>query len=212
MISGSAISSCFGRRLLAACVAAVAGAAGGCAPVRPALFDAAALKAARRVVVLPLADAPGQKTEGSGKSFRAVIEQQLLNNCEYDVIHLPKEKLDAALKKTGLSMADCYDPAVAAELARSLGADAAVAGELLHYAIQREMASTTVVMVSGGGTEVTHWVSVSIRLTDAKTGRIIYAGTGTAQNAGGFTKAATEAARQAFAALAHFRQHLQEPK
>jgi len=78
-------------------MAAVAGAAVGCAPPRPVLFDAAALKAARHVVVLPLADAPGQKTEGSGKSFRAVIEQQLLNNCEYDVIHLPKDKLDAAL-------------------------------------------------------------------------------------------------------------------
>ena len=212
MISGPGISSRFGRRLLAACAAAVAGAAGGCAPPRPALFDADALKAARRVVVLPLADAPGRKTEGSGRSFRAVIEQQLLNNCEYDVIHLPKEKLDAALKKTGLSPADCYDPAVAAELARAFGADAAIAGELLHYAIQREMASTTVVMVSGGGTEVTHWVSVSIRLADARTGRIIYAGTGTAQDAGGFTKAATEAARQAFAALAHFRQHLQQPQ
>ncbi len=48
------------------CLAVAAGLLVGCAPQRPALFDAEALSAARRVVVLPLADGPGPSGKGAG--------------------------------------------------------------------------------------------------------------------------------------------------
>ena len=180
----------------------------GCEPPRPKLFDEDAIRAAKRVLVLPLADAPSKEAIGSGAAFRGVIEQHLLNDCKLDVINLSKAKLAEVLKKSGLDIVDCYDPAVAAEIAREFKADLAVTGELLHYTIQREMSSTTVVIVTGGETKVTHWVSVSLRLVNAADGKIVYTGTGVAQGPEGFTNAASQAVKQAMASLAYFTTHL----
>jgi len=180
----------------------------GCEPPRPKLFDENAIRAARAVLVLPLADAPSKEAIGSGAAFRGTIEQHLLNDCKLDVINLSKPKLDEALKTSGLDIVDCYDPSVAAEIAREFKADTAVTGELLHYTIQREMSSTTVAIITGGETKVTHWVSVSLRLVNAANGKIIYTGTGVAQDPEGFTNAASQAVKQALASLAYFTTHL----
>ena len=204
-MSANAFTSVRRRFRLALVGAAFVCALVGCQPVRPKLFDEAALNFARSALVLPLADAPGRDSLGSGAAARGVIVDNLLNVCEFDIVNLSDKKLHAALKETGLSIEDCYDPAVAAELAVKFDADIAVTGQLLHYAIQQKMATTTVLIIAGGGTEITHWVSVSIRIVDADTGKIIYTGHGTAQNAEGFTAAAEMATEQAFAALAHFR-------
>ena len=204
-MSANAFTSVRRRFRFALAGAAFVGALVGCQPVRPKLFDEAALKFARLSVVFPLGDAPGRDSLGSGAAARGVIVDNLLNLCEFDVVSLTDKKLHAVLKETHLSIEDCYDPAVAAELAEKFDADIAVTGQLLHYAIQQEMSTTTVLIVAGGGTEITHWVSVSVRIVDANTGKIIYTGHGTAQNAEGFTAAAEKAAEQAFAALAHFR-------
>jgi len=178
---------------------------GGCEPPKPKLFGETAIRAASRAIVLPLADAPSREAARSGTAFRGTIEQYVLNECDLDVINLSSKKLDEVLQQTSLSLADCYDPAVAAEIARKFKADVAVTGELLHYAIQRETSSTTVAVVTGGGTKVTHWVSVSLRLVNAADGKVIYTGAGTAQNAEGFTIAASEAVKKALASLAYFR-------
>jgi hypothetical protein len=180
----------------------------GCEPPRPKLFDTDALRAAGTVLVLPLADAPSEEATGSGAAFRGTIEQSLLNDCNLNVINLSETKLAEALKKTGLDIVDCYDPAVATEIAREFKADLAVTGELLHYTIQREMSNTTVVIITGGETKVTHWVSVSLRLVNASDGKIIYTGAGTAQDPEGFTNAASQAVKQALASLAYFRTHM----
>jgi hypothetical protein len=176
----------------------------GCEPPRPKLFDENAIRAAKRVLVLPLADAPSREAVGSGTAFRGIIEQSILNDCNLDVINLSKIKLADITKKNGLNIIDAYDPDVAAEIAREFKADTAVTGQLLHYTIQREMSSTTITFITGGGTNVTHWVSVSLRLVEASSGKIIYTGTGTAQDPEGFTNAASQAVKQALASLAYF--------
>ena len=176
----------------------------GCEPPRPKLFDENAIRAARRVLVLPLADAPSKEAIGSGAAVRGAVEQNLLNDCGLDVVNLSETKLAEIMKKTGLDIVDAYDPDVAAEVAREFKADTAVTGQLLHYTIQREMSSTTVTFITGGETNVTHWVSVSLRLVNAASGKIIYTGTGTAQDPEGFTTAASQAVKQALAALAYF--------
>jgi hypothetical protein len=176
----------------------------GCEPPRPKLFDENAIRATKRVLVLPLADAPSKEASGSGAAFRGSVEQELLNDCGLDVINLSKTKLAEITKKTGLDIIDAYDPDVAAEIAREFKADTAVTGQLLHYTIQREMSSTTITFITGGGTNVTHWVSVSLRLVEASSGKIIYTGTGTAQDPEGFTNAASQAVKQALASLTHF--------
>jgi len=124
------------------------------------------------------------------------------------VVNLSETKLAETLKKSGLDIVDAYDPEVAAEIAREFKADTAVTGQLLHYTIQREVSSTTVVIITGGETKVTHWVSVSLRLVNAADGKIIYTGTGTAQDPEGFTNAASQAVKQALASLAYFRTNL----
>ena len=91
----------------------------GCEPPRPKLFDEDALRAANKVVVLPLADAPSKAAIGSGAAFRGTIEQHLLNDCKLEVVNLSRTKLAEALKTTGLNIIDCYDPTVAAEIARA---------------------------------------------------------------------------------------------
>ena len=180
----------------------------GCEPPRPKLFDENAIRTARTVLVLPLIDAPGEPAIGSGAAFRGTVEQHLLNGCKFDVIDLSKAKLSEILKDTGLDVMDCYDPAVAAKIARKFNADLAVTGELPHYAIQREMSSTTVVIITGGKTKTTHLVCVSIRIVNASDAKIIYTGTGVAQDPEGFTNAASQAVKQALASLAYFTTHL----
>lgn len=179
----------------------------GCAPARPPLFDAEALAQADRVIVLPLADGPGPKANGSGKVLRGAVIRELLHMPDLGVINLTDENLQALLQKLGYAVQDCYDPMVAAEVARALDADTVVTGEITHYDTQQEQARTTVIIVTGGGTDTTHWVSANVRLIRAKDAKIIYTGTGTASHTEGYTQAASSVAKRSFASLRYFLEH-----
>jgi curli biogenesis system outer membrane secretion channel CsgG len=175
----------------------------GCEPARPPLFDAEALRAIQRMVVLPLADAPGDKSSGSGKVARGVLVTELLQAGRFKLVSLSEEEFQAALKKVGYVAEDSYDSAMAAAVAKEMQADAVLVGELPHYGTQQEQASTAVLIVAGGRTETTHWVSVSIRIIRASDAKIIYTGSGTASAKEGYSPAAQAACRQALAALTH---------
>ncbi len=176
----------------------------GCEPIRPKLFDAEALLAARSMVVLPLADAPGPQAVGSGKLLRGIAITQLFETGGLRIIDVPMDKYESMVKSAGYDVQDCYDPTVAAAVAKQAGADIAFSGELSHYATQKEYSSTTVMVVGTGGTSTRHLVGVSLRVVRASDGKIIYTGTGAAGDPEGYNKALTEACKQALASLRYF--------
>ncbi len=192
-----------GRTALIAGVMAAALAA-GCEPIKPTLFDGEALLGARSAVVLPLADAPGVYATGSGRLLRGITITQLLEMGGMRLIDLPTKKFGEMVGAAGYDAQDCYDPTVAAAVAKKIGADIAFSGELIHYATQKEYSGTTVLVVAGGGTSTRHLVSVSVRVVRATDGKIIYTGTGTASHLDGYTQASTQACKKALAVLKHF--------
>lgn len=197
-----------GRRRVMLCGAAAAAlTAAGCAPPRPALFDAQALAHADRLIVLPLADGPGPKAKGSGAVLRGAAIRELLHMPDVGVLNVTDDQLQETLTKLGFAVQDCYDPAVAAEVGRALGVDAVVTGEVTHYDTQQEQAQTTVMIVTGGGTDTIHWVSAALRVVRSKDGRIIYTGRGCASHPEGYTQAAQTVCKQALASLKYFLEH-----
>ena len=182
----------------------VAALVAGCEPVRPKLFDEEALLATRSTVVLPLADAPGSQAVGSGKLLRGIAITQLFETGGLRIIDVPIDKFESMVKSAGYDVQDCYDPTVAAAVAKQAGADIALSGELSHYATQKEYSSTTVVVVGTGGTSTRHLVGVSLRVVRASDAKIIYTGTGAAGDLEGYNKALTEACKQALASLRYF--------
>jgi len=182
----------------------------GCEPARPLLFDAESLTAARRVVVLPLADAPGPQGTGTGRAVVGVIVGELVEMGRFDVINVTDESLQEALEATGYSLADRYDPSVASAVGKQMGADLVVSGEVVHYAAQKEHSSTAVLITSGGQTETTHWVSLSLRIVRSGEAQIVYAGEGTASSKEGYTPAAVAAAGAAMASLRYFVENIKQ--
>jgi len=194
----------FTLRLAAPAIAALAAltaALAGCERPDPPLTDRSAILAARSVLVITPADAPGPKHSGSGRSLRGVVQLKLLQMEKLSVKDVLDEALLAEFDKAGYSFEDRYDPAVAAAVGRQLGVDVVATGELLHLDRQQEMTTTTVVILSGGGTETTHWVAMNLRLVNCADGRIIYAGSGQAHSPDSYNAAADQAADQAFAHL-----------
>ena len=190
------------RRALLVCALAVAAVATtGCQPAHSPLYDPDAVAAARSLIVLPMVDAPGAEGAGSGRVVSGVVISELVRLGRFNVVHVSREKLNEALTGSGYSASDCYDPAVSAALGKELDADAVVCGELTHYGTQKEHSSTAVLVVAGGGTQTTHWVSLNLRMVKAGEGRIIYVGSGTASSKEGYTAAVASAARQATASL-----------
>jgi curli biogenesis system outer membrane secretion channel CsgG len=189
------------RALLAGALAVATVALTGCQPVDSPLFDADAIAATRSVIVLPMVDAPGAEGAGSGKVVPGVLVAELVRMGRFNVIHVPPEKFEQALARSGYSASDCYDPAVSAALGRELAADAVVCGEITHYGTQKEHSSTAVLVVASGGTQTTHWVSLNLRMVKAGEGRIIYVGSGTASSKEGYTAAVKLAAQRATQSL-----------
>ncbi len=176
----------------------------GCEPVRPKLFDEEALLAARSAVVLPLADAPGSQAVGSGKLLRGIAITQLFETGGLRIIDVPIDKFESMVKSAGYDVQDCYDPTVAAAVAKQAGADIALSGELSHYATQKEYSASAVLVVASGGTSTRHLVGVSLRVVRASDAKIIYTGTGAAGDLEGYNKALSEACKQSLASLKYF--------
>jgi hypothetical protein len=173
----------------------------GCQPARPGVFDAPALLSAKKAIVLPFTDAPGVQGKGSGQVVGGSVLTELFALGRYEIANLTPDGLREALAKTGYAADDCYDPIVAAAVGRQFNADIVVAGELTHYRTQQEDSSTAVLIVSGGGTKITQWVSMNLRIIRAEDAKTIYAGSGTASSAEGYSPAAQQASNKALALL-----------
>lgn len=193
--------------LHAAALAAALLATGGCQPGGMSLLDKDALRAAKRVVVLPLADAPGPDGRGSGQAAAGAVTAELLRIGYHEVVDVGSAALEEQLRKSGYAPCDVYDPVVCGELARALGADAAISGAMLHYGAQREHSESKVLIVNTGQTRSTHWVAMNVRLVTAKDAKIIYVGSGSASSMEGYAPAAKSACESAFADLKWFVDH-----
>lgn len=185
----------------------------GCVPVLPPASDAAALRAAKRMIVLPLADGPaGPRAQRSGSAMRSAIMPQLLNMPGLDVVNVSPAQLQKKFDELGYALEDRYDPVVAADVAKALGADTVITGEITHYDIQKEKGETVIVIVGSGGTDTLHWVSANIRVIRADDARIIYTGGGTASSPTGFTPAAEAVCKRAFHSMRSFLEYERKRK
>lgn len=183
--------------LHAAALAAALLATGGCQPGGMSLLDRESLRSAKRVVVLPLADAPGPDGRGSGQAAAGAVTAELLRIGYHDVVDVGSAALEEQLRKAGYAPSDVYDPVVCSELAKALGADAAISGALLHYGAQREHSESKVLIINTGQTRSTHWVAMNVRLVTAKDAKIIYVGSGSASSMEGYAPAAKSACESA---------------
>lgn len=178
-------------------------AAGGCVPM-PTQFDGETLRQARTLVVLPLADAPGADTAGSGKLVRGELVTQILGTGALQGTDLRVEQFEAKVAQLGYDNRDRYDPTVAAAVAKDMGTDLAVCGELIQYGKKQEYGGGAVLIIAGGETTTWHQVSLSMRVVRATDGKIVYTGTGWGQAREGYTQATSQACTKALAALKHF--------
>ncbi|MBI5725806.1 MAG: hypothetical protein HZA50_17735 [Planctomycetes bacterium] len=173
----------------------------GCLPETALLFDKAAVQEIKKIVVLPLSDAPGPQAVGSGKSARGAVIEELVAMGKFQVVSVSDEDLKKTLDELGFRADECYDPAVCAEVGRKCGADAVVCGELTGFGTRQESSTNTVLFVSGGGTHTDHRVGVSLRMTRAKDGAIIYVSHADGFSQEGYSQAATQACKNAFGSL-----------
>ena len=182
---------------------------GGCEPIVPTQFDGGALMSAGTIVVLPLADAPGPDGSGAGKLLRGDLITQMSEIGQFRVINLTTEVFSAMLQKVGCDGRDCYDPSLAAAVAKEMHADLAVCGELLQYGKKKEYSGGRAMLGLFGNSQTTTWhqVSLSLRIVRASDGKIVYTGIGDSQAAEGYSKAASEAAAKAMKSLKEYFQY-----
>lgn len=200
------------RRASACCLLALVG-VHGCVPVLPPAADATALRAAKRVIVLPLADGPaGPRAQRSGYAMQSAIMPELLSMPGLDVVNVSPAQLQKTLDKLGYALEDRYDPVVAADVAKALGADTVITGEITHYDTQKEKGETVIVIVGSGSTDTLHWVSANLRVIRAADARIIYTGGGTASSPTGYTPAAEAVCKRALHAMRSFLEYERKHK
>ena len=177
----------------------------GCAPVSIESSDQQALRTVRRIVVLPLTDAPHAEADGTGLSARGEIIEALFHLGGYDLINVSPSEIEAAAEQAGYEVRDCYDPHVAAAVGRQLQADAVVCGELTHWKTRQEQESSSVSVVSGRGTTTYHCVGVSVRIVRTSNAEILYSGIGSGRAEKGYPLALKTAVKQGMADLRQFR-------
>jgi len=177
---------------------------GGCAPVSVESSDQQALHTVRRIIVLPLTDAPHAEADGTGLSARGEIIEALFHLGGYDLINVSPSEIEAAAERVGYEVRDCYDPRVAAAMGTELKADAVVCGELTHWKTRQEWQGGSFSIASGSKTTTYHCVGVSLRIVQTSNAEIIYSGMGSGRTEKGYAFALKTAVKQAMAALRQF--------
>lgn len=173
---------------------------GGCME-ESVLVDRKALSEGGKFITLPLADAPGEQADGSGKVVTGAIAAELLKQPNVKLFEVGQSKLTEALEATGFDAMDINDPIVAAELGRKLGAQFVVTGEVIHYAPEKQATSGTFWIFHGGKTISRYWICLHVRIVRAADGKIVYAGHGSAVSQEGYAAAAEQTCEQAFRQL-----------
>jgi len=176
----------------------------GCAPVSIESSDQQALRTVRRIIVLPLTDAPHAKADGTGLSARGEIIEALFHLGGYDLINVSPSEVEAAAERVGYEVRDCYDPLVAAAMGRELKADAVVCGELTHWDTRKEWHSSSLSAASSSKTTTYHCVGVSLRIVRTSDAEIIYSGIGSGRTEDEYPVALKTAVKQAMADLRQF--------
>ncbi len=155
------------------------------------------VKQAETIAVLPLLDAPGLSESGCGMSIRGVLVREAVHLGRYRVLSVNERQIKDALHAEGYEACDLGDPVVMSALARRLGTDMVLGGELLQYETTQDQSSTVVYIVSGGGSKTMHRVGISLRLVARSDGQVLYTGYGWAVSDEGFTEAAQNATAKA---------------
>ena len=186
------------------CLVAVVLMLQGCEPVNLSTEDQQALKDIEFVVVLPLTDGPEWTAEGSSWVARGAVLQEMYRLGRYKIINIPRKEVEAAATATGYDVLDCYDPHVAAAIARHLEADAVACGEITHWSTRQEMDSSSAPFVTSTETKTDHYVGLSLRVVAADDAAILYTGAGNGVSNKGYTSAARLAAQQATRELREF--------
>lgn len=173
----------------------------GCLPETALLFDKPAVQEVKKIIVLPLSDAPGPQAKGAGISARGSVIEELVTIGKYQVMSVSGGELQKLLDESGFRPDECYDPAVCAEIGRKCGADAVVCGELTAFGTRQESATNTVLVFSGGGTHTDHRVGVSLRITRTSDGKIIFVSHACSFSQEGYSQAVTQACKNAFGSI-----------
>ncbi len=176
----------------------------GCVPDIPA-NDQEILASVKTMVVLPLTDGPSTEAQGSAWVARGAVIHELFQMERWAVTNVSRDLVEQAAARAGVDLIDCYDPVAAAALARELNADAAVCGEILHWGTRQELGtSSTMMVLKGAETQTHHYVSLSLRVVDARDGEILCTGAGEGMSKEGYSSAAEVAADEALHSLATF--------
>lgn len=176
----------------------------GCVP-DIAANDQEILANVKTMVVLPLTDGPSTEAQGSSWVARGAVIHELFQMERWAVTNVSRDLVEQAAARAGVDLIDCYDPVAAAALARELNADAAVCGEILHWGTRQETGkSSTMLVIKGEETKTHHYVSLSLRVVDARDGEILCTGAGEGMSKEGYSSAAEVAAGEALNSLATF--------
>lgn len=174
----------------------------GCGPETSNIRYQERLATVKKVAVLPFVDAPGDQAKGSGSIVVNAVVRALLQ-CE-DIQVIERSRIRSVIDERKFQRAQLSDPSVASKIGKLAGADLVFLGEVTQYEAQQEYGHVGVSVITGGGTERTHRVGLSVRAVDVKDGRIIYAELGQGVDKKGYSQAAKLAADEVLRPLQRY--------
>ena len=160
------------------------------------------LATVNKIAVLPFVDAPGDHAKGSGNIVVNAVVRALLQ-CE-GIQVIERSRIKSVIDERKFQRAQLSDPSVASQIGKLAGAGLVFLGEVTQYEAQQEYGHVAVYVVSGGATERTHRVGLSVRAVDVSDGRIVYAELGQGVDKKGYSQAAKAAAEEVLKPLRHF--------
>lgn len=139
----------------------------------------------RKIAILPFWDAPN--SPGTGRLMQGITTNVFLK-FRFDVVE--RGRIDEVLKEQVLSLSGVLEERNRIKIGRILGVNAIVVGELGQYESQQRKTDTTYFPWTDFYTGQTsyipiqgqqwleNYVSVSLRIVDVETGKVIFAGAG----------------------------------
>ncbi len=137
----------------------------------------------RKIAILPFWDAPN--SHGTGRLMQGIATNVFLK-ARFDVIE--RGRIDAVLSEQALSLSGVLADENRIKIGRILNVNALVVGEVGQYESQRRKTDTTYfpLMLYGKTSYIPiqgqqweeNYVSVSLRIIDVETGKVVFAGAG----------------------------------
>ncbi len=166
------------------------------------VYEPQDLAAARKVVVLPAAGAPGGFGPHAGRVQTGLLITALDRTGRFKV------EGPARLRQRMSAFGDpsLWSADTQGALAAELGADLLAIAEVVDYRPTVDTRRSNYYFGSSTQTESTFWASVNVRLIRPADGAIVYYGTGTAESKDGYGPAMLQATDQAVTGLNQFLQ------